>query len=283
MPDRVVTAGPGGKDRGVLPARPGPLSRSATPWYRRAAIWYPATAAAVFLAAWWGFSRSIDPLLFSSPQGTFGALLELATTGELAGAVSTTLRTFVVGAGLGVLAGMLLGLASSLMPTVKMLLTPLFVAIWATPIIAMVPLVIILFGIDEFGRVALVFVATVVPVYMNAEVGFEEARPDLVEVAKSFSATRRDLVRHVTIPGATPYLIAGLRIGLGRALGAVIVAEMFLDLTGMGGIVQTSSVFLRLDRMLAAAFVIACLGTLLILLLDLVERKVAPWRGEKER
>ncbi len=158
-------------------------------------------------------------------------------------------------------------------------LEPYINAIYATPRVVMVPLIILWFGVGYEGRVFLIWIGTVIPIIINTAIGVRNARRDLVEVALSFGANEGQLARHVISPGAVPYIIAGLRIAMGRALVGVVVAEIFLDLTGLGGIIQTESAYFRTHRMLAAVIVISLLGTILISAFGLLERHFSAWKG----
>jgi NitT/TauT family transport system permease protein len=163
--------------------------------------------------------------------------------------------------------------------TLSRLLEPYVDAVYATPRVVIVPLVIIWFGVGYVGRVFLIWLGTVIPIILNTAIGVRNARPDLVEVARSMGASERDLIRHVIMPASVPYVVAGLRIGAGRALVGVIVAEIFLDLTGLGGIIQTESQYFRTANMLAAVIVVAALGAIIIGSLGGLERRFQSWKA----
>jgi NitT/TauT family transport system permease protein len=157
---------------------------------------------------------------------------------------------------------------------------PYIDAIYATPRVVLVPLVIVWFGVGYTGRLFVIWLGTVIPIIINTAIGVRNARPDLVEVAKAFGANERQLARHVIMPGSLPYIVAGLRIAAGRALIGVIVAEIFLDLTGLGGLIQTESQYFRTAPMLAGVFVIGLLGVLFIGALGRLERRFMSWRED---
>lgn len=233
------------------------------------------------IGVWWLFSASVSPLLYPSPIRVITALGEMARTGELWDAIASTALTFGVGLASGVLVGLVLGLLVAESRVAGSIVNPIATALYATPVIVMVPLVIIWFGVDVMGRIFVVFLGTVIPMYINAEAGFRSARRDLVEVARSFGAGRATVLREVTIPGAVPFIMTGLKIAVGRALGSVVVAEIFLDLSGLGGLIQTSVGLLRVDKMIGAALILAVAGAVLMYLTNRLENRFDAWRSNR--
>ncbi|MGD2101126.1 MAG: ABC transporter permease [Acidimicrobiia bacterium] len=249
----------------------------ARPWF------LPTVAAVVFLTAWELFGRAVNPILFSPPSRVAKAFVELTVDGRLPRAFLVTMNALIVGFALSVVVGLTVGVLLGRQATLSRLLAPYIDAIYATPRVVIVPLVIIWFGVGYVGRVFLIWLGTVIPIILNTAIGVRNARPDLVEVARSMGASERDLIRHVIMPASVPYVVAGLRIGAGRALVGVIVAEIFLDLTGLGGIIQTESQYFRTANMLAAVIVVAALGAIVIGSLGGLERRYQSWktpRGE---
>jgi ABC-type nitrate/sulfonate/bicarbonate transport system permease component len=242
--------------------------------------WYlPVIAGVVFLVAWELFGRAVNPNLFSPPSRVAGAFVDLTVSGRLPRAFLVTMNALTVGYVLSVVVGLVVGILLGRRWTLARLLEPYIDAVYATPRVVIVPLVIIWFGVGYVGRVFLIWLGTVIPIILNTAIGVRNARPDLVEVARSMGASERDLVRHVIVPASVPYIVAGLRIAAGRALVGVIVAEIFLDLTGLGGIIQTESGYFRTANMLAAVIVVAALGAILIGSLGALERRFQAWKA----
>lgn len=246
---------------------------------RFADLLLPLAALVIFLAAWEILGRLTDPILFSPPSRVLLGFQELIETGRLQRASLITLNALSVGFILSVAFGLPLGLLLGRWKPLSDVLEPYIDAIYATPRVVIVPLVILWFGVGYWGRIFLIWIGTFIPIVINTAIGVRNARRDLIEVATSFGADERQLARHVILPGAVPYIIAGLRIAMGRALVGVIVAEIFLDLTGLGGIIQTESAFFRTHRMLAAVVVIGLLGTILIGAFGLLEKRFARWKS----
>ena len=142
------------------------------------------------------------------------------------------------------------------------------------------PLIVVWFGIGFEARLFLVFFWSMVAISANTAQGVSHARPDLVEVARSFRADRVQMARHVLIPGAVPIVVARLRIGAERAIVGVIIGEMFLQIVGLGGVIQKGSEELLPAKILCAVVVIVLLGTIIVTALDTVEKRFQSWRGE---
>ena len=242
--------------------------------------WFmPTVAAVVFLTAWELFGRSVDPILFSPPSRVASAFVDLTADGRLPRAFLTTINALTVGYALSVVIGLTVGVLLGRRNWLSKLVEPYIDAVYATPRVVIVPLVIIWFGVGYVGRVFLIWLGTVIPIILNTAIGVRNARPDLVEVARSMGASERHLIRHVIMPASVPYVVAGLRIAAGRALVGVIVAEIFLDLTGLGGIIQTESQYFRTANMLAAVIVVAALGAVIIGSLGVLERRFQAWKA----
>ena len=224
-----------------------------------------------------------NPILFSPPSRVARGFVELMADGRLQRAFLVTMNALSVAFLLSVIVGLPMGLLLGRWKVLADVFEPYLDAIYATPRVVIVPLIILWFGVGYEGRLFLIWIGTVVPIIINTAIGVRNARSDLIEVAKSFGAREAQLALHVILPGAVPYIMAGLRIAMGRALVGVIVAEIFLDLTGLGGIIQTESAYFRTHRMLAAVVVIAALGTLLIGAFSYIERRFAPWKQSLEK
>ncbi|MBF8193654.1 ABC transporter permease [Nonomuraea sp. K274] len=244
----------------------------------KSTLWLPVLSLVVFLTAWEVVGRSVDPLLFSPPSRMMGALPELLTSGELVSATVVTLQALIAGYLLAAVVGVALGVLMAQWATLGRLLNPYLFGIFSTPRVVMVPLIILWFGIGYGGRLFLVFLWSMIAIATTTADGVRSARPDLVEVARAYGAGRLQTVRHVLLPGSIPFVVAGLRIGAERAVVGVVIGEMFLELTGLGGLLQDSAQSFATARMLWAVVVIALIGTVLIAGLDAFERRISSWK-----
>jgi ABC-type nitrate/sulfonate/bicarbonate transport system permease component len=264
-------------DHGGRPPSPGG-GRRALKMVTRPTVYLPLLNLLLFLVVWEVVGRQIDPLLFAPPTSVFGAFGGLIESGVLWSATLTTLNALVVGflisVGFGIPFGIVLGRADVL----RRVIDPYLDAIYATPRVVIVPIIVLWFGVGYSGRLFLIFIGATIPIIVSTAVGVRNARPDLMEVAASFGATSQQTVRHVQLPGAVPYVAAGLRIAAERAVVGVVIGEIFLELTGLGGLIQVSAQSFDVPEMLCAVLVIAAIGTVFMGLLDLLEKRFSSWK-----
>lgn len=242
--------------------------------------WAPLIAAFVFFIAWEIAGRLTNPILFAPPTRVAESFVTLMANGRLPEALAVSLHSLAVGFVLALVSGLVIGVLLGMNPTLARVTEPYIDAIYATPRVVMIPLVILWFGVGFWGRLFIIWIGGVVPIIFNTAHGVRNARKDLVEVAHSFQASKWQMVRHVILPGAVPYVMGGLRIAAGRLLLGVVIAEIFLDLTGVGGIIQTESAYFRTANMLVGVMVFAILGILMMVAFDLLEKKFSSWKAE---
>ncbi|MGA9251470.1 MAG: ABC transporter permease [Roseobacter sp.] len=242
-------------------------------------IWLPLLSLVVVLGGWEVVGRSINPLLFAPPSEVIKQLNVMIASGELAAAAKITMQALFLGYLLAVVVGIPFGIIMGIFDRFGDILQPYLYAIFSTPRVVVVPLIVVWFGIGFEARLFLVFFWAAIAISVNTAQGVRHARPDLVEVARSFQANRMQMARHVLIPGAIPFVLAGLRIGAERAIVGVIIGEMFLQIVGLGGIITQGSSDLLPAKMLCAVVVIASMGTIIVTALDMLERRFQSWKG----
>lgn len=247
---------------------------------KRPQLWLPLLSLVVVFGGWEIVGRGINPLLFAPPSAVAVQFAELWETGELAAAAKVTMQALFLGYALAVIVGVPFGIVMGAFPRFGDVLQPYLYAIFSTPRVVVVPLIVVWFGIGFQARLFLVFFWSMIAVSVNTAQGVRHARPDLVEVARSFRANRVQMARHVLIPGAVPFVVAGFRIGAERAIVGVIIGEMFLQIVGLGGVIQKGSEEFLPAKMLVAVVVIAVLGTTIVTLLDQLEKRFQNWKGE---
>ena len=137
---------------------------------------------------------------------------------------------------------------------------------------------IFIFGIDAPSKMAVVFLLAVFPVIINTATGMRQTDHVYIEAARSFSANRRQIFMKVLIPSALPFIVAGLRLGIGRGLVGVVVGEFIGARAGLGYLIFRSSQGFEIDAMWVGVFLLAGTGVLAVIILQKVERRLAPWR-----
>ena len=231
------------------------------------------------LIAWELLSRFVIPPQFLPPPSMI--VLACVTTirsGELPRQLWQTTSVLLLGFGLAIVTGMAIGIAMGMFKTLRRIVDPYVNAFYAMPTVAMVPLVIIWLGLGFEAKVFLTWLVSVFPVIINAQVGVMNVPPAFIETARAFGCDRWQLFRRVILQAAVPFLIAGIRLGLGRALVGVVVAEMFTALTGLGSMIVFYGNTFRTAELFVPMVVLAILSVVITNLIYRVEVWIAPWR-----
>ncbi len=241
-------------------------------------VWH-LLAAVVVLGSWEVYGRLGNDLILPPFTKVMAGLWQLTSSGELPRALWSSMQLLVIGFGLSLVAGFVLGVLVGRYRTADRTLSPFIDALYATPMIALVPVILVWFGFGLPGRVTVVFLASFFPVLINVYAGVRDAPKQLVDVARSYGVTSEiGLLRTVIIPAAVPFIMAGVRLGIGRAVIGMAVAEVYLRLGGIGAlIVQYGAVF-RADLLIAAILPLPLLGIGLTKLFAVLERRLQTWR-----
>ncbi len=178
-----------------------------------------ALSAVVFVAIWQIVSMNVSPIILPSPAKVAAAFVELTASGELIRATGQTVWPFAVGLSIAFVVGTSLGLLLGIFRAAARILDPYIFVFWSIPNIAWLPLFIAWFGVGQATLIVFVFVSAVFPQLLTVEAGAKEADSFLVEVARSLGGTKSEILHIVVLPSALPYIFAGLRIAVGRALG----------------------------------------------------------------
>ena len=227
-------------------------------------------------------SGTIDIRFWPAPSSLLPTAADLWRHGDLRDDIRLTLLRVAGGFLIGSVPAVILGLAMGIWWPVRLVASPLTTVIYALPKIAMLPLVIILFGIGETSKLAIVALSIFALVAFNTMDGVRSIDPALRDVARNLGATRIQLMLTVALPGALPGIFTGLRLGLGFAL-VVIVGTEFLSARqgGLGDLIWQSWQILAIKKMFVGLVVVGLLGWLLTLLLELVERIAIPWSKDR--
>lgn len=205
------------------------------------------------------------------------AAWDLAKTGELWKHFYTSGIEFLSGFFLAAAVGIFLGFLMGTSARIREHLEPLVSALYATPLVALIPFFIILFGISIVSKIALAFTVAVFPVLINTYLGILSVDRNLLEVASSFGANRWQTFFKVQVPAALPFIVGGLRLGVGRALTGVVVGEFFFATTGLGFLISIAAQNFDTARVFVGVLVFVLAGVLVVAFMEKVERWVAPW------
>jgi len=232
------------------------------------------------VVAWEIYGRSLDPTksaIFTYPSAIARAFVDLTRSGELQFYLSSSVVVLLLGLGFAIVLGIPIGILMGRLALVEQALDPYVNALYATPLVAVIPLVVLWLGFQVKAKVVLVFLFCVFPILLNTFQGVKNTDAKLSEVARSFCSTEWQLWRDLIVPSAVPFIIAGIRLAIGRGLVGMVVAEFYTSISGLGYmIVQYANTF-RIDRLFVPIVVLMVMGVGLTSLLRSFERRIAPW------
>lgn len=229
------------------------------------------------LVIWEVFGR-LNPRVASYPSEIGAAFIQLAFVDNvLAPAFATTLQGLVVGFVIAAVLGIVIGFAMGRIRLVDLILDPYVSALYATPRVALVPLLVLWVGIDFELRVTIVVLSAIFPIIINTYIGAKSVDRELLDTGRSFAASGWQLLRTVVVPGSLPYLFAGLRIGAARALVGIIVAEMTAAVTGTGQLIIQYGRFFETDKLFVPVIILGLFSILLAELVYFLQRRATPW------
>jgi ABC-type nitrate/sulfonate/bicarbonate transport system permease component len=218
------------------------------------------------------------PLVITPLSSVFSSFGKMLASGQLQRHIMISLNEFIWGFLLAAVVGIVLGILIATSDTVHDFVDPWISALYSTPTVALAPLFIVIFGIDTPSKIAVVFLLAVFPIVINTATGIRATDNVYLEAARSFCASRNQIFTKVLIPSALPFIVAGLRLGIGRGLVGVVVGELFGARGGLGFLILTSSQVFDTAGLWVGVFVLAGTGIVSVLLLQKLERRMAPWR-----
>lgn len=236
----------------------------------------------VTIAAWEWFGRQVEPLFMSYPSAIALAAVEMVRSGEIIDALRESLLTLVLGFVTASLLGIGIGLLIGRYRAVEAATDWLVNALYATPLVAIIPLAVMWFGLGFAAKLFIVIVLAIFPVLINTSSGVRNVSPQLIDVGIAFAATEGQLFTKFILPAALPYMMAGLRLGIGRAIIGMVVAEFFTALTGLGALIVKYGNQFDTASMFVPILVLMLLGILLTAGIRRMEARIAPWK-EAER
>jgi len=227
---------------------------------------------------WELVGRRVGASLFlATPSQTWVALVDLWRSGELQNHIWVSGQEFLYGYLIACVAGIVIGLLMASYRTGSALLGPWVSGLYATPIIAVAPLVILWFGIGIWSKIVVVISVVIFPVIINTEAGIRAADRHLIEAIRSFGANQFQIFTKVSLPSALPFILAGLRLGIGRGLIGVVVGELFGARAGVGFMILQAAESFAMPKLFAGVIVLAAAGISLTAGCHYLEKKLVPW------
>jgi NitT/TauT family transport system permease protein len=231
------------------------------------------------LLLWEAASRlAVDNALFlAAPSQIALAIVKLALSGDLARHIEISAAEFALGYGIASVIGIAVGLLMAESDRAKDILQPWISGLYATPTIALAPLFLLWLGIGIWSKVLVVITLVLFPVVINTEAGLRTTSERLIEMLRSFGASKQQIFFKLSLPSAAPFVLAGLKLGIGRGLIGVVVAELFGSRAGLGQLISQSADAFNMPNLFAAVVVLATAGIAMTAGFSWVERKLVPW------
>jgi len=238
-------------------------------------------AVAIFLAAWQAVFLLVpfNPLFITKPNLVGESLVFLFTSGDLLRDLAVSAVPFLYGFSAAVVVGVTFGIVMGWRARVAYALDPLMTLFYASPLVALAPLVIVFFGVGISGKALIIFLLSVFPFIFNAQAGVRAVDPLLINVVRSMGGSERDLYLKVIVPSVLPYIVAGARIAVGRGLIGILVGEFFAASEGIGYAIARFGDLFALDKMFACILVIMIIAVAMTEGIRWAERAAFPWRA----
>ncbi|BBB93329.1 MAG TPA: ABC transporter permease [Methylomusa anaerophila] len=220
----------------------------------------------------------VDTRLLSSPTLILHSFLPLLLSGELLYNTAVSVQRVIWGFLAGAIPGILLGMSMGLSPWVRSAIEPTIAATYPIPKLAIMPLILLIFGLGETSKIFTLAIGVFYLVVINTMAGVLNIDKIYLEVAKNFGASRKDFYLTVALPGALPMIFAGLKLGMGMALILIVAAELSAAKAGVGWMIWRAYDMFDIERMFVALITLSVLGYIFSLILDWLEQAVLPWK-----
>ena len=248
---------------------------------RRLLVWALRLLVAAAILVSWQIIGHRNPLFTSYPTAVAAAAWHEITSGVLLSAVGESAEILALGLLLGILVGVVAGLIIGRYSLVASSVDWIVSALNSTPLLAIIPLIIVWFGLGLESKVVTVFILTVFSMLLNTAAGVHEVDQNVLDVSRAFMASEGQVFRKIILPSAVPFIMTGVRISIGRALIGTVAAEFFTGIAGLGGLIQKYGSSYQTDYMLVPVLTLMLLGVILTGIARWLENVVAPWRERK--
>jgi NitT/TauT family transport system permease protein len=240
------------------------------------------TAAVILFLSTWelvgNVYQLVNPMFMSAPSLIIKAGYQLFSSGEIWNDLRVSGVEFLGGYFLSVAVAIPFGIACGWYKRMAYWFDPFVNALYSTPRVALLPLVIIWLGIGILSKVGIIFLGAVFPIMINARDGVKTTPHNLLTAAKSFGASEWQIFRSVVLPSTVPFIISGLRLGVGRALVGVMVGELYAATAGIGFMITVAGATFQTDKVFVGVLVFAITGMISMELLGKLEKRFSSWR-----
>jgi ABC-type nitrate/sulfonate/bicarbonate transport system permease component len=252
-------------------------SRSAPAAWRRPNV-LRLSSLALTLGVWEWYGRQVDPIFFSYPTAIAAAIPELIKRGELQKDLLVSLTELSCGLAIAIAIGTVVGLLMGRYRILDNLIEWQISALYSMPNVALVPLLILWFGLGFESKVVLIFLAGCFPVIVNTYGGVRNISSSLIDIARAEGANELQILRKIIMPASVPFIMTGIRLAIGRAVVGMVVAEMFMATGGLGGALIAYGNAFATDKMLLVIIILSLIGVILTEIVRLTETRMAAWK-----
>ncbi len=226
-------------------------------------------------------NRILDARFFPAPSAVMKTLVGLITSGTLLSDIGISLTRIAAGFAVGATSGLILGLLMGISRLTRAAIKPLVGVIYPIPKIAILPLVMLIFGLGEPSKYVIVAIGVFFLVLLNTMAGVMNIDKIYFEVGRNYGATRLDVLRTIAIPGALPLIFTGLRLAWGTALLLIVAAEFVSSRSGIGFLIWNAWQTFSVEEMYSGLLTISALGLVSFAIFDVIERRLVPWRPDR--
>jgi ABC-type nitrate/sulfonate/bicarbonate transport system permease component len=236
----------------------------------------------LFLIVWQAVAsaRLVPPLFLPGPIDIVEAFVALFAQGQIWNDIWVSGQELVYGYGLAVLIALPLGLLMGWYRRLNYALDPFINFFYSTPRVALLPLLILWFGIGIWSKIAVVFLGSFFPIVINTIAGVRNLDAGLIKTSRSFGATDAQIFRTLALPGSVPFILAGLRLGVGHALIGVVVGELVAAQAGVGLMMARAGATFQTSKVFAGLIIVASTGIVITGLLQRIERRFQAWKPQ---
>lgn len=224
----------------------------------------------------------LNPFFFPPFTKIIAKGYELFANGTIWEHMWFSLTNFLIGFVVSVALGVAIGIPMGWYKTVSKTFDPLLSGVYATPLIALLPLIIMMFGLGAISKIIMTVLAAVFPILINTMAGIANTDHRLITMARAFGAKDSTIFLKVSVPGSLPFIVAGMRVALGRALVYIVVAEQYGAATGLGYLSSVAAQRFQMAAMFVPIVIIAALGAGLNELLKMVESRLEKWKPPRQ-
>jgi sulfonate transport system permease protein len=237
----------------------------------------------VVLAVWEIIGRNTSPALFTPPSAVARAAIEMIGSGELWKYLGPSLLVLTLGLTISIILGVGIGVVLARSWVADVALGPYVTFLYSTPAVALVPLIVLWAGYELKAKVIILVLFAFFPMVINTYQGVKNVDPKLLEVGKAFRCTESQLWVNIVLPAALPFIIAGLRLAVGRGLIGMVLADLYTAISGIGYLIVRSAATYRVDRMFVPIVTLGILGIVFTALVTWFERRAVPWTRASDR